>query len=90
MSKTEASPSSGEARGLKHESLLIAAAPALLEACIRTERYLQGIRSGRQFEEGDLVDIIKAAIRKATADLDRPGQDAITFDSQAKAGERFQ
>jgi len=53
--------------------LMKKAAPDLLEACVRSERYLQGVRTGKPFEEGDLVDIIKAAIRKATEEHGRKG-----------------
>ena len=38
--------------------------PDLLETLKKVEAYLQGIRSGKKFEEGDLVDIIKAVIKK--------------------------
>ena len=44
---------------------LIAAAPDLLDALKRVERYLQGNRTGAHFEESDIVGIVQTAIAKA-------------------------
>lgn len=49
---------------------LIAAAPELLGACRKVEAYLQGIRTGNEFQEADLVAMVQAAIAKATTDKD--------------------
>jgi len=44
---------------------LCKAAPDLLEALKRVERYLQGNRTGAHFEESDIVGIVQTAIAKA-------------------------
>ena len=77
MNKTEASPSSGEARGLKHENLVIVTRPTILQIL------------GRFLEEVKEAKDISPFLDRIMEDLDRPGQDAIVFDSRAKAGERF-
>ena len=44
---------------------IMAAAPDMLDALKKAEAYLQGIKSGKRFEEGDLVAVIQQAIRKS-------------------------
>lgn len=44
---------------------LIATAPELLKACRKIDAYLQGIQTGKKFEEADLVAMVQSAIAKA-------------------------
>jgi len=49
---------------------LCKAAPDLLDALKRVERYLQGNRTGAHFEESDIVGIVQTAIAKAEGQED--------------------
>ena len=74
----QASPSSGEARGLKNENLVVLTRPTILQILAR---FLDEVKEAKD---------ISPFLDRIMEDLDRPGGDgAIAFDSQAKAGERL-
>ena len=79
MTKTEMSPSSGEARGLKNENLVVLTRPTILQIL---RRFCEEVKEAKD---------ISPFLDRIMEDLDRPGQDgAIVFDREAPGGQRFQ
>ena len=79
MTQGQASPASGEVRGLKNENLVVLTRPTILQILAR---FLEEVKEAKD---------ISPFLDRIMEDLDRPGQDggAIAFDPQAKAGERL-
>jgi len=64
-SKNAGYPRVTNMKTLKANVALVTAAPKMFAALKKAEAYLQGIRTGVDFEESDLVSIIQAAIAEA-------------------------
>jgi len=79
MTQKEASPASGEARGLKNENLVVMTRPTILQILAR---FCGEVKDAKD---------ISPFLDRIMEDLDRPGQDggAIAFDPQAPEGGRF-
>ena len=80
MTNMQASPASGEARGLKKEgNLAVVTRPTILQILAR---FCEEVKEAKD---------ISPFLDRIMEDLDRPGQDgAIVFDREAPAGKRFQ
>ena len=80
MTQRQASPASGEVRGLKKEPNLVVVTRATIMQILA--RFCEEVKEAKD---------ISPFLDRIMNDLDRPGQDgAIMFDREAPAGNRFQ